>query len=208
MREPGYQGIGYHPTNFLRDRLLASIEAAYANVDKYAGRYRLIFYEELILGGELVIKDIAAWLGLAWHEVLLIPSYNGELWRGNSLASDLKDRLRPFDRRPIGRWKTELSEREVLLAEYVIKAYKLEGKYPLTRDPSRWDLIGSLAPPFPGELRWNLLTSGKELARKAFNFFRWNYGARRWWIYRHLQRRLSSADTRLTGKYQSVPLTT
>ncbi len=207
MLDPEYQGINYQPTNFIRDRLLASLDAAYRNVDRHGDRYRILFYEDLILGGEGVVREVASWLGIPWHEVLLVPSENGELWRGNSLAPDLRDQLKPFDRRPIGRWKTALSEREVLLVEYVIKAYKLEGKYALTCDPSRWDLIGSLAPPFPGELRWNSLRSGKELARQAVNFVRWNYGARRWWIYRHLQHCLLSADTRLTGKYQSVPLT-
>ena len=84
MDEPEYQGIGYHPTNFIRDRLLASLEAAYRNVDKYQGQYRLVFYEDLIMGGEPVIRKIADWLGIPWHDVLLVPSYNGELWSGNN----------------------------------------------------------------------------------------------------------------------------
>jgi hypothetical protein len=151
MDEPGYQGIGYQPSNFLRDRLLASLEAAYRNVKKYQGQYRLVFYEDLILGGEPIIREIAAWLDLPWHDVLMVPSYGGELWKGNSLDSDLKDRLKPFDRRPIGRWKNALNEQEIEILEWVIESYSLSEKYPLTRSRTGWQRFWQLTQPFPRE---------------------------------------------------------
>jgi hypothetical protein len=208
MDEAEYRGIGYQPTNFMRDRLLASLESAYANVDKYPGQYRLVYYEQLIREGEPVIREIAAWLGLGWHEALLIPSYGGELWRGNSLAPDLKDRLKPFDQRPIGRWKDSLSEQEVIVLEWIIEAYRLEREYPLTRSADLRRRLWALARPFPGEWRWAASFGRMNPVKRVIEAVRWNYLSRRTWIAGRLLRRQRSADTRLTTRSLRAPLLT
>ena len=198
MDEPGYQGIGYHPANFIRDRLLASLEAAYHNVTKYAGRYRLVFYEDLILGGEPIIREIAGWLGLPWHDLLLVPSYGGELWKGNSLASDLKDRLKPFDQRPIGRWKHALTDQEIEVLEWVIESYSLSGKYPVTRLSTRMRRFLQLARPFARELRPSGVPERRFWAKRILQGLTWNYISRRVWIARRLLERVQDSDSRLT----------
>ena len=198
MDEPEYQGIGYHATNFIRDRLLASLESAYANVAKYPQQYRLVYYEHMIRQGEPVIREIAAWLGLAWHEALLIPSYGGELWRGNSLASDLRDRLKPFDQRPIGRWKEALSEQEVVVLEWIIETYRLEREYPLTRKADGAARLLALAKPFAREARVGKPSATMPLAKRLIQALQWNYVTRRLWIARTLLNRQSGADARLT----------
>ena len=198
MDEPGYQGIGYHPTNFIRDRLLASLEAAYRNVTKYAGQYRLVFYEDLILGGEPIIREIADWLHLPWHDLLLVPSYGGELWKGNSLASDLKDRLKPFDQRPIGRWKHALTDQEIDLLEWVIESYSLSGKYPLTRSSTRIRRFWQLARPFARELRASGFPNRRRWAKRILQGLTWNYASRRVWIAWCLLNRIQDSDSRLT----------
>lgn len=197
MDEPGYHGIGYHPTNFIRDRLLASLEAAYCNIARYEGRYRVVFYEDLILGGEPVIREIASWLGLPWHDLLLVPSYDGELWKGNSLASDLKDRLKPFDQRPIGRWKNALSEQEIDLLEWVIESYSLSGKYPLIRPCTRAQRLWQLARPFARELQSSGLPEKRSWAKQILRAVIWNYVSRRVWIAQCLIRRIQDSDGRL-----------
>lgn len=198
MDEPAYQGIGYHPTNFLRDRLLASLEAAYTNVTKYGSQYRLVFYEELILGGEPVVRDLAEWLGLPWNDVLLVPSYNGELWSGNSLAADLKDRLKPFDRRPIGRWKGALTEQEIDVVEWIIEAYRLTSRYPLSRVSSIRSRVWGLVLPFSRELQVKKATWGpKTLVLRFKQAIIWNYVTRRIWIAARLLKRLQNGDARL-----------
>lgn len=198
MDEPDYQGIGYHPTNFIRDRLLASLEAAYRNVAKYQGQYRLVFYEDLIVGGEPVIRSIADWLGIPWHDVLLAPSYNGELWKGNSLASDLKDRLKPFDRRPIGRWKSTLTEQEIDVLEWIIESYSLSGKYPLTRARKPWQRFWQLMRPFTRELQRAGIGERGQGAKRMMEKLAWNYISRRAYIAWCLMRRVQTADGRLT----------
>lgn len=198
MDEPGYQGIGYHPTSFLQDRLLASLESAYTNVQKYGQQYRLVFYEDLILGGEPVIRDLVSWLGLPWSDVLLVPSYNGELWCGNSLASDLKDRLKPFDRRPIGRWKEALTEQERDVVEWIIEAYRLTNRYSLSRARSMRRRVLSLLLPFSRELRMRKAPwDPKTMVLRFKEAIVWNYATRRIWIAARLWERLRNGDDRL-----------
>ncbi len=197
MDEPGYQGIGYQPSNFIRDRLLASLEAAYLNVTKYEGQYRLVFYEDLILGGEPVIREIATWLGLPWHDLLMVPSYGGELWKGNSLASDLKDRLKPFDQRPIGRWKSALNEQEIEILEWIIQSYSLSEKYPLTRSRTEWQRFWQLTQPFPRELRGTGLPEKRLWPKRLWQAVAWNYVSRRVWIAWCLLTRVQNSDGRL-----------
>lgn len=205
MDEPEYQGIGYQPSNFIRDRLLASLEAAYQNVTKYEGRYRLVFYEDLILGGEPVIRDIAAWLDLPWHDFLMVPSYGGELWKGNSLASDLKDRLKPFDRRPIGRWKSSLNDQEIEILEWIIQSYSLSEKYPLTRSRTGWQRVWHLTQPFARELRGTGLPERRLWAKRLWQAVAWNYVSRRVWIAWCLLTRVHNSDGRLVKGAFSCP---
>jgi len=193
-----YQRPGYHPVIFLRNRILSSLDAACKNVVRFGGQYRVLFYEDLIQGGEKMVRRLVSWLGLSWHEVLLIPSRNGELWRGNSFVPDLRERLKPFDTRPIGRWKTELSNREIRLMEYIIRVYNLQCKYPLTRDLTQWKVIWELMLPFQDELKLEL----KKLRRTKTLLWElaklcWDYIERRTWIYSHLRIKSLISDNRL-----------
>lgn len=147
---------GYHPIIFLGNRLMASLESAHRNVALYPDRYRVLFYEDLIDEPERVMRQLAEWIGLPWRASLLQPSRFGTPWGGNSVAPDLRGRLRPFDRRPIGRWKRELSEREVRVAEEIIRRAGLEDRYPLTRRTARWRFAIDIALPFEGEVRREL----------------------------------------------------
>jgi hypothetical protein len=185
-----YANPRYNPANFIWNRLLASLNAAYQNVVRYGDQYRIVFYEDLILYGESLLRELVAWFGLAWHDALLVPSIDGEQWRGNSTAADLKGRLEPFDPRPIGRWKTELMDREIRLMEYLIRCYNLQSKYALTRHRTPLDLVWALLPPFQEERR-------HEKPQSRARFF-WDYTTRRLLIALSLQKRaLLHTDNRL-----------
>jgi hypothetical protein len=108
-----YQKSNYYPIIFIRNRLLTSLNAVYNNIARFGDRYHILFYEVLIYGGNNMVRELASWLGLTWHESLLISSRNGELWGKNPFVSDLKERPRPFDTRP----KAELSDKEISLME-------------------------------------------------------------------------------------------
>lgn len=193
------KNLNYHPINFISSELLASLNAAYENANRFGDQYRILFYEDLIFNGESIMRGLASWLGLAWHEVLLIPSIDGELWRGNSTVSDLRDRLKPFDTRTVGRWKNELSRREISLMEYIIKCYKLEQKYPLTGNRYVLDLVWGLSFPFQDELKKeSKRIGGVKLLPKLLISLGWSFMKKRFSIYSHLQSRLSNYDNKLT----------
>ena len=77
-----YQNSHHHPIIFLNSEILASLDTAYQNISRYGeDRYRVLFYEDLIHNGEHMMRKINSWLKLTWHDCLLIPSWNNELWK-------------------------------------------------------------------------------------------------------------------------------
>lgn len=198
--ESGVAGDGrYHPILFIKNRLLASLEAAYTNVRRFGDRYRILYYEDLISDPNHLVPELARWLGIRWDPALLAPTRHGTPWGGNSYAPDLKGQLRPFDRRPIGRWRRELSGREVRLLETILRSYHLQGKYPVTRTQRTWRLLPDLAAPFTGELRCETacVVGGSEPAPTKLGRVLRNYVARRVRMFRWIRQRLRITDDRL-----------
>lgn len=193
-----YANPRYHPANFLRRELLASLDAAYENVARFDDRYRILFYEDLILGREGVLRELVAWLDLEWDDAWLVPSIGGEEWGGNSTAADLRGQLQPFDTRPMGRWRNELSGREIALGEYVIRHYGLQGKYSLTGTRIRTQFILGLMLPFAGELarEYSIAAKGNGLLRSLVVLGQ-GYVKRRAAILSHFQKRAGDPDGRL-----------
>ena len=149
---PRYHDLNYHPINFIGGRMIGSYEAAFRNVRKFGGKYRVLFYEDLIFGAESMMKEVVEWIGLPWNEALLKPTIDNQIWKGNSLADDLKGQLEPFDPRPIGRWKAALSDRERVLTEQIIWNYGLESRYAIEKRHSFMGLVMSIAMPLPDEV--------------------------------------------------------
>lgn len=148
-----FQQASYHPVIFIRNRIIESSEMAYRNVNKFGERYRILYYEDLIYRGEKIVREIASWFRLPWHDTLLQPTRNGVSWKGNSFSPDLKGKLRAFDKSPIGRWKEQLSNREIALLECIIQAYNLQKQYHIKTRHSRLSLIFNLILPFQDELK-------------------------------------------------------
>ncbi|MGQ0568965.1 MAG: sulfotransferase family protein [Armatimonadota bacterium] len=195
----------YHPAAFVNDSLLASLDGACENVARFDGQYRILFYEDLVFLGERIVREVAAWLGLPWHDMLLTPSIAGEVWGGNSTAPDLRGRLKPFDPRPIGRWRAELSPREITLTEAIIESYRLQSKYPVTRSHGRLDRLLGIVLPFQDELRreYSSRHAGQALPSFAAGLG-WRYVRRRLAIYASLQRRAGADDRLIQASFAPV----
>lgn len=148
-----YQNPSYHPILFLQNRILASFEAARRNAAKYRDNYRIVVYEHLVDRGEAYVRDLAAWLGVDWHETLLVPTRSGAGWSGNSTNPALKNRMVPFDTRSVGSWRESLKWNETIVCEAIIRQYGAEKLFPLTISPSRLRLVAALALPLQHELR-------------------------------------------------------
>ena len=178
----------YHPITFVQNRVIAGLEGAAHNVARFTDRYRVLFYEDLIHGGKRMVERVRSWIGLEWHENLMVPTLRGELWRGNSFSPDLKGHLEAFDTRPIGRWKRELNRREIVLTEFIVLRYGLLKKYPVTRHRNALGLLGALSLPFEGEVAREfrrLAGSPRSLPGNALRI-PWYYLRRRSALYQNL----------------------
>lgn len=201
---PRFRHATNHPAFFTETYILKSLDAAYENVARFGGQYRVLFYEDLIYGGEEMVRVLASWLGLSWNENMVNPTMHGAAWKGNSRSSDLIKQLEPFDTRPIGRWKAELSIREIGLMEDIIDCYNLQTKYPTGSNRTQVKLALRLVPPFPHELRIEAQWIAKDVVRKGVkHLLRFmgrgvrDYWRRRYAIYSHIVRRSRSSDDRI-----------
>lgn len=197
MSEAEYEDrTNYHPMLFIENRLVASFDYAYRNAAAFGERYRIIFYEDLIRERGKILRPLMTWMGMAWNENILTPTLGDGLWKGNSTSPDLREKLKPFDLRPLGRWHGSLSRSEAGLMEYVIQAYRLEDKYKIDHPHTRLGIFLDIILPFQGEL-------ARESSKWRSNFpvsflsFLWNYFRRRLKIYRHLNNMLGLADNRI-----------
>jgi hypothetical protein len=156
-----YQSASYHPVIFLRNRLISSLEAACLNASQYPEHYRIVYYEDLILDNEKTLDKILAWIDLPFDDCLRVPQKSGKLWKGNSSDPALRGQMQGIDSRSIGKWQKSLTDREVVVCEWLIWKYQLETKYPLTRCSSWIVRLYSLFLPFKDEVRLELKTIGK-----------------------------------------------
>ena len=145
--------LDFHPLAFLRDRVLSGLSQARINAEKYGPQYKIVFYEDLLVHQDRLIRPICDWIELPWDDCLMEPSMQGLPYGGNSGKEELAGKLHAFDRRPIGRWKKELSAREVVLLDQVIRASGLEAKYDVRAGGfwGWWRCLGSLWRRFEGE---------------------------------------------------------
>lgn len=79
-------------------------------------RYLMLRYEDLTKDPETSLLEIIAFLGICDDEILRIPTYNGIPWEGNS---QFGDKFRGISTKPVGRWKRELTNKEVEIIEAI-----------------------------------------------------------------------------------------
>jgi len=56
---------------------------------KYSGQYKLVKYEDLVSNTETSMRGCADLMGIDYDEILSNPSFNGEIWKGNSSFGEL-----------------------------------------------------------------------------------------------------------------------
>ncbi len=88
-----------------------STQAGLKNLKEFGkAHYLLLRFEDLLQDPEAVTQQIADFLGIPWHEVLLTPTRAGDSWRGNSMFDD---KFQSISTDPIGRWKNLISQFEL-----------------------------------------------------------------------------------------------
>lgn len=88
----------------------------------YENRYLKIYYEDLILSPEKVIRNVCKCLDINFEETMLDfhkssqkVSSEEEVWKGNLSRPFLKDNF--------GKWKTAMKPEDIMLIEYICKRF-------------------------------------------------------------------------------------
>ncbi|MGE5222352.1 MAG: sulfotransferase family protein [Omnitrophica WOR_2 bacterium] len=116
--------------------------------------YAIYRYEDLIQTPEAVLQQVRAFLGIEDHEILRIPTRNGEAWQGNSMFAE---KFQKISDAPKERWKQKLSQEDagligLIAAPYLkLSGYELPPAVPM-RSRARW-------------LRWKLASAAGRLKK-------------------------------------------
>jgi hypothetical protein len=159
IRDPRDNFLSYrrkHPdwkAEFFANNWERSTQAGLINEKRYGkSSYWLVEYETIVRQPEEFILKLCDYLNIDDYPGLMNPTRAGIPWIGNSMFDE---EFLTISSEPVGRWKTELSRREVQLLELMLKKY-LEGfGY---SSSSRWHpLIYILAITWPIRRRFSRL---------------------------------------------------
>jgi hypothetical protein len=94
-----------------------STRAGLENQKKFSkDRYLLLRFEDLLNDPEKVTHQVADFLGIPWHKVLLMPTRAGDSWRGNSM---FENKFQTISTDPIGRWKDLISSFNLAMVQAI-----------------------------------------------------------------------------------------
>jgi len=95
----------------------SSIKAGFHNRERYGKKnYLILRYEDLTTDPEKSLQQIIAFLGISDEEILRRPTNDGIPWEGNSQYGD---KFSGISTKPVGRWKRELSSKNIEIIEAI-----------------------------------------------------------------------------------------
>ncbi len=123
-----YKSIGFgYP---IMRRVLRTMENSYYWLYKnrrLMPSYRIIRYEDLVREPEKTMRELAEYLEIPFHQVLLAPTYRGADWQGNSITGQ---KFRGVETSVLNRWQDEILPLEVRyvnrLFPFVLRDYNYE----------------------------------------------------------------------------------
>lgn len=120
--EKRYQRFNDSPNRLLQSLLERGglgMKLAAMNKRQYGSeRYKVIRYEDLTADPERVMRELAAFVGLTFEDVLLQPTTLGFPWKGNNF--DGKSFLAPNPVN-VGRWRERITDHEAALIEFTFR---------------------------------------------------------------------------------------
>ncbi|NUO71155.1 MAG: sulfotransferase [Frateuria sp.] len=78
--------------------------------------YLCVRFEDLVCDTEAVMRKVAGFLGIGYHPTLTQPTAMGRLWSGNSTSNEA---FRGVSRRPLEKWREQVSDYEIALANHI-----------------------------------------------------------------------------------------
>jgi hypothetical protein len=101
----------------------------------------LVRYEDLCAAPRATMERVAAFLGVAWDDVMLVPSRGGAPWESNTSHGQ---RSSAIDQASVGRWRTSLDPADARLVEVACAPAMLRLGCTATR-PGVLDLTRAMA---------------------------------------------------------------
>ncbi len=100
----------------LLDRGGLGLKLAALNAERFGDhRYRVVRFEDLTRDPEAVMRSLASFLGIAFDEVLLKPTFLGVPWQGNNFDGLKFDRASDVN---VGRWRERIDDHEAKVIEF------------------------------------------------------------------------------------------
>jgi hypothetical protein len=106
----------------------------YADSVRLSSVHRHVRYEDLCFDTSEVLDGITEWLDLDFDSSLLVPTQNGNPFRGNTFSDESEDRKpsSSVNGMNIGTWHTHLTEPETAMIELFLQPMFLDLRYSLS----------------------------------------------------------------------------
>jgi hypothetical protein len=94
---------------------------------RFIPNYLILRFEDLILGTENKMREVASFIDVPFHKSMLLPTVLGKIWQGNSVSGKT---FNGVSSTPHSSWKNEIKPLEValvnILFEHVLETYGYE----------------------------------------------------------------------------------
>ena len=110
-------------------RAKIGMEIGFYNVQKYGPKqYKILKFEDVISNPEREMKNVAAFMGIAFDEILLTPTRLKNQTTGNNFDGNIFSEL---SNKNVGRWKDRISPDEAKIIEFHFEEIMNKLGYPL-----------------------------------------------------------------------------
>jgi hypothetical protein len=109
-----YKKSRYQGLDNALSQWISSTTSALTLLARHRERARVIWFDDLVRRTEAVMRDLASWLGISFHECLMVPTFNGEPIKPNSSFEIVH---RGVVEEPVTRWRAILTPEEISIIE-------------------------------------------------------------------------------------------
>jgi hypothetical protein len=166
-----------HILSILRQwRKYVAVSYAFSQTPLFAGRFKLVRYEDEVLYPERFARDISSFLGVPYRARMLdfshyhVDSNTKRPWGGNSAFTS---ELQQFDQEPVERWRRALDHRVLAVAEFCCGSDMQACGYPLygATEPDAREVLNFLVADGQRDCAWRT-DSGDAQAEHLFEILR------------------------------------
>ena len=118
--------------------IIQSMSNSYYNLYKnscYLENYMVVKYEDLLINAEFIMRKICDFLNIKFKDQLLVPTYFGELWGGNSTSGEKFDGI---SKKPLISWQSIITPTEIKIVNDLYSHVLDRFGYDRLEDKGNW----------------------------------------------------------------------